>query len=280
MSLIDFILNLAGLLLWIAWRMVPFDPLTKTRPATLTGTLRRAEPGRIWRWQFLAALFVLLALRGLFYRWFGASLDWTPSLELGTITISFRSDFLWRMMFFSGASFACVLLVFYLWLILFSLVGPRNIEADSCQRFVRIQLGAVHKWPAAFKAILPLLVCMGLWLAVEPLLAAWEIIPRPTSWLHVGEQSIVLGVGAYAVWQYAIGAVLGLHLLNTYVYLGSHPIWNFVKLTAQRLLVPLNRLPLRIGKVDFAPVVEIAVVFVGAEMLQRGLLLLYMKLPF
>ena len=63
MSLIDFILNLAGLLLWLNWRTLPFDPLSKTTPATLVGTLRRAAPTRVKRWHFLAALGALLVLR-------------------------------------------------------------------------------------------------------------------------------------------------------------------------------------------------------------------------
>ena len=44
MGIIDFILNLAGLLLWLNWRALRFDPLGKRTPATLIGTLRRAEP--------------------------------------------------------------------------------------------------------------------------------------------------------------------------------------------------------------------------------------------
>ncbi len=46
MGLIDFILNLAGLLLWLNWRAAKADPLGKSKPATLIGTLRRAEPGK------------------------------------------------------------------------------------------------------------------------------------------------------------------------------------------------------------------------------------------
>ena len=44
MGFVDFILNLAGLLLWINWRAAMFDPLGKRTPATLIGTLRRAAP--------------------------------------------------------------------------------------------------------------------------------------------------------------------------------------------------------------------------------------------
>ena len=63
MGLIDLILNLAGVLIWLSWRSVRFDPLVKTKPATLVGTLRRAEPRRMKGWQLLAGLGALLVLR-------------------------------------------------------------------------------------------------------------------------------------------------------------------------------------------------------------------------
>ena len=84
MGLIDFILNLAGLLLWLNWRSVRFDPLGKRTPATLIGTLRRAEPRRLRRWHLLAALGGLLLLRALFYWQIGSAAHWTGrDLEFG-----------------------------------------------------------------------------------------------------------------------------------------------------------------------------------------------------
>jgi hypothetical protein len=44
MALIDFILNVAALLLWLSWRAIRLDPFIRATPATLAGTLRRAEP--------------------------------------------------------------------------------------------------------------------------------------------------------------------------------------------------------------------------------------------
>lgn len=270
MSLIDLILNLAGLLLWISWRAVPFDPLTKTKPATLTGTLRRAEPTRVRPWHFLIALVLLLVARAVFYWLVGPALDWTAGVNLGAISISFRSDNFGRMLIFSFASFAHIFMVFYLWLLLLSLLNPRKIEADPCQRFVRIQLGFVHSWPWMLKLLLPFMVALLIWCLPGYLLGMWGIVPAAQSWLHRVEQGVVLGLGTYLIWKYAIAAVLGLHLLNTYVYLGSHPLWNFVNTTAHRLLGPLRSIPLRIGKVDFAPVVGIALVFVFAELAENG----------
>ena len=63
MSLLHFILDLAALLLWINWRAKPYDALATATPATLVGTLRRAEARPAKRWHFLLALLGLLLLR-------------------------------------------------------------------------------------------------------------------------------------------------------------------------------------------------------------------------
>ena len=270
MSVIDLILNLAGLLLWISWRDVPFDPMTRTKPATLPGTLRRAEPTRVRPWHFLIALVLLLLARAIFYWLIGPALEWTAGIKLGAISISFRSDHFSRMLLFSFASFAHSFMIFYLWLLLLSLLNPRSTEADSCQRFVRIQLGKIHSWPWLVKLLLPFFAALVIWLLAGYFLGLWGIVPAAQSWLHRAEQGGVLGLGTYFIWKYAIAAVLGLHLLNTYVYLGNHPLWHFVNVAANRLLLPLKSIPLRIGKVDFAPVVGIALVFVLAEFAENG----------
>ena len=271
MSLIDFILNLAGLLLWISWRHIPFDPINKIRPATLTGTLRRAEPTRVRAWHFLVALIGLLLVRAVLYWWIGGALSWTPSINTEIITISFRGDLFGRIMVYSFASFAHLLMIYYLGLLLLSLLHPRSSEAEPCRRFVKIQLGVIHGWPWQVKLLLPF-VSVGLaWLMAEPLLGLWDIVPRATSWIHRGEQAALLGTGVYLIWRYVIGAVLALHLLNTYIYFGSQPLWNFINDTGQRLLSPLRRLPLRIGRVDFAPLIGIALLFIVAELLENGL---------
>ena len=50
-------------------------------------------------------------------------------------------------------------------------------------------------------------------------------------------------------------------------------------MTGGNLLLPLRWLPLRMGKVDLAPVVGIAAVFFAGELAARGLTILYSKLP-
>jgi len=278
MGLIDFILNLAGLLLWLNWRSVRFDPLGKRTPATLIGTLRRAEPRRLRRWHLLAALGGLLLLRALFYWQIGSAARWTGILNLSVITLSFRSDYFVRMLLFSIFSFGLTLGVFYLWLLLLSiLAGP---EPLPFHRLVRMPLGGIDRWARGVKFLLPLIVTATFWWLASWLLAWLQVIPEPVSPAHRIEESLVIGLSSYLAWKYLAGALLVLHLLNSYIYFGKHPFWGYVNAGAQTLLSPLRALPLRVGKADFAPVVGIVLVFLAAELAGRGLVLLYGKLPF
>jgi uncharacterized protein YggT (Ycf19 family) len=278
MALIDFILNLAGLLLWLNWRSVRLDPLGKRKPATLIGTLRRAEPKRLHRWHLLAALGGLLLLRALFYWQIGSAAHWTGALNLSVITLSFRSDFFARMLWFSIFSFGLALGVFYLWLLLLSiLAGP---EPLPFHRLVRMQLGRIDGWPRGVKFLLPLMVMAAFWWLATWLLAWLQIIPPPVSAAHRIEAALVVGLNSYLVWKYLIGALLTLHLLNSYIYFGKHPFWSYVNAEARTLLSPLRAVPLQAGKVDFAPVAGLALVFLAAELAGRGLFFLYGRLPF
>src|SRR5215469_11556331 len=93
MGAVDFILNLAGLLLWLNWRSNRFDPLVKRLPATLMGTLRPAAPKKLRRWLFLIFIALLLGLRALIYCWIGTMFPnvWVGKLNLGLTMLSFRS---------------------------------------------------------------------------------------------------------------------------------------------------------------------------------------------
>ena len=278
MSLIDFILNLASLLLWVNWRSAGFDPLGKRTPATLIGTLRRAGPQHWRRWHLLAALGGLLLLRAVFYWQIGSAAHWTGALNLNVITLSFRSDFFARMLWFSIFSFGLTLGVFYLWLLLLSiLAGP---EPLPFHRLVRVPLGGIDHWSRKVKFLLPLTVTAAFWWLSSWLLAWLQIIPRPVSGMHRFEQALVIGLNSYLVWKYVIGALLTLHLLNSYIYFGKHPFWSYVNAEARTLLLPLRAAPLRVGKVDFAPVAGLALVFLAAELAGRGLFFIYGRLPF
>jgi uncharacterized protein YggT (Ycf19 family) len=274
MDFIDFILNLAGLLLWLNWRSARFDPLNKRTPATLIGTLRRAAPARWRRWHLFAAIVVLLVLRAVFYWQIGAAARWAGKLNLGVVTLYFPSDSFGRIFLFSIFSFGLTLGIFYLWLLLLSILrGPEPIH-----RLVRITFGGIDDWPRWVKFLLPFAVTASLWWAVSWLFVWLQVVPRPVSASLRIEESLLIGLGSYLVWKFAIGALLALHLLNSYIYFGKHPIWNYINVTAEKLLSPLEKIPLRAGKVDFAPVVGIALVFLIAEAAGRGLVFLYARL--
>ena len=178
MALIDFILNLAGLLLWLNWRSVRFDPLGKRTPATLIGTLRRAEPQRLRRWHLLLALAALLFLRAVIYWQIGSATKsvWAGTLNLGVVVPAFASNSFARMALFSGLSFGVMLGVFYLWLLLLSiLAGP---EPLPFHRLVRMPLGDIDRWPRWVKFLLPFIVTAGCWWLASWLLVWSQVIPR------------------------------------------------------------------------------------------------------
>jgi uncharacterized protein YggT (Ycf19 family) len=222
----------------------------------------------------LAALGGLLLLRALFYWQIGSAAHWTGTLNLSVITLSFRSDYFVRMLLFSIFSFGLTLGVFYLWLLLLSiLAGP-----EPFHRLVQMPLGGIDRWSCWAKFLLPLVATALL----------WGVVSWPFAWLHRQqtmsmayriEEALVIALGSYLAWKYLIGALLVLHLLNSYIYFGKHPFWAYVNAEARTLLSPLRALPLRAGKADFAPVVGIVLVFLAAELAGRGLVFLYERLP-
>jgi uncharacterized protein YggT (Ycf19 family) len=232
----------------------------------------------------LAALGGLLLLRAGIYWQIGSAANWAGKLDLGITALSFSSNlsgpmlsFL-RMLLFSIFSFGLMLGVFYLWLLLLSiLAGPQPLPFH---RLVRMPLGGMDRWTRGVKFLLPLMVTATLWWLASWLLVWLQVIPPLVSPAHRIEESLVIGLGSYLAWKYLIGALLVLHLLNSYIYFGKHPFWAYVNAEAQTLLSPLRAVPLRAGKVDFAPVVGIVLVFLAAELAGRGLVLLYGKLPF
>ena len=273
MSIVDFILNLAGLLLWLNWRSIHFDPLVKRLPATLMGTLRPAAPDKFRRWHLLALIVGLVVLRAAAYRWVAPL--WVFKLDFGVVALPFYSNSFGGMVLFSFLSFGLTLGIFYIVLLLLSLLkGPEPIH-----RFVKISLGRVDDWSAPVKIILPFLVTAIFWGVLGAVLGGLQIFtPANSIGLRI-EQAVVIALGVYLVWKFPLALLLGLHLLNSYIYFGKHPFWNYVNVAAQKLLSPLNKISLRVGRVDFAPVLGLVLVFLIAVAAEKGLHELYRRLP-
>lgn len=276
MAIIDLILNFAALLLWLKWRDNGRE--LSAHGISLLGTLRKAgpRPARFW---FLLALVILILLRPVLYWVLGPAVNWTPQISLGVIAMPFRSDFFGRMLLFSLLSFAVTMGIFYICLILFSISNGGNSSVDPVQSLVREQLGKLDLLPALLKLLLPFISMFLLWCLLNKPLVAMGILPASRSILHLVEQGAVVALGVYLAWKYLILAVLLLYLLNSYIYFGAWPFWNFIDNSARQILKLISWIPLRVGKIDFAPLVGMVLVFFAAEYASRGLLWVYQRLP-
>ena len=277
MSTIDLLLNLAGVLLWLGWRAVGL--VGPAPAATISSVLKRAESRRPRRWLFLVWLVALLALRGLVYLRIGSSVNWVPGLNILVVRPEFNSVSPERMLVFSFASFGFTLGVLYMWLGLVSVLHRRAPETEVWPKLVRLHLGVLERLPPALKLTAPIVLVAALWVAVNPLMANAGMVPQPVSATQLWEQAVLVGLGTMLAWKYLLALILFLGVLNSYLYLGTSSFWAFVGSTSRNLLQPLQRLPLRAGRVDCAPLVGLAACWLGFTALERLLHLLLARLP-
>ena len=191
----------------------------------------------------------------------------------------FRSEYLHLMLAYSLLSFGVTLAVFYSWLLLLSLLDHSAPAGDGLHKLARLHLGVAGRAPFYLRLALPLLVGAVCWLVLTEPLVWLGSLPRPHSFAHRAEQAVLIGLSAYLCWKALIVAVLVLHLLHSYVYLGRSPVWAFVTTIARQLLRPLEGLPLRAGRADFAPLVGVALTFFLFQALALTLNCLAQRLP-
>jgi uncharacterized protein YggT (Ycf19 family) len=279
MGLIDSILNFAGLLLWLNWRAIGFARRLVPGALSLVSTLKRPETRETKRWFYLVALVALLLIRTLFYWHMGSAVDWAAWLDLGAISLPMRSDYFSRMLFFSLTTFFLTLGIFYSWLLLISVVNRKVAENDSFQRLVRLHLGPLEKVPSLLRFFLPLLVAVLAWVSLRGVLTRMALMPGPIELGHLWQESAVIGLATFLSWKYLITGFLLLYIISSYVYLGNQQFWSFIAETSRNLLAPIRWLPLRIGKLDFAPFLGILIVWGTLSFLGRELTWLYRHLP-
>jgi uncharacterized protein YggT (Ycf19 family) len=262
-SLVDFILNLAGMLLWLSWLAIGITAATRPKALSLASTLKRAEPYPPRRWAPLFFLLVLLAGRSVAYWQMARSTGNHGFVDLGAVLLQFRGDDLLLMTLFSFVSFGKVLVCYYMWLLLFAMANGSVPDSDPVQRMVRLQLGWVSRLPVALQFLLPLVGGGLLWLVLQwPFNRLGLFAPVPPS-DTVWQQSLIFGLGMYLAWEYLIVGLLLVHWINSYVYLGNSPIWHFLATTGRQLLRPLRGLPLTLGRADFAALAGMLLVLVG-----------------
>src|SRR4051794_37413416 len=165
MNVLDFILNCAGLLLWLNWWSTGLS-VPRAQGIALARTLRRAEPLRADRWTSPAVLVALVLVRGIVYWQVGSTTKWTPRLSLVAMNVPFRSDSLGRMLLFSFFSFLVFGGVFYFCALLLSSVNQNLPANDKWQAFFRALLGPIDKFPRWLKFLLPFFIGMLFWIVV------------------------------------------------------------------------------------------------------------------
>jgi len=244
----------------LSWRSARLDPLARSRPATLIGTLRRADPRHLSGWPYLAALPLLLIFRAWLYWQLGSSVSWTPQLDLGVISLPFRSDRFRPALSYSLLGFVRLILICYSWLLVLSGINRNAVTVDPVLRMIRLHLGRVAGWPAAVQFLIPLILVSGIWAAFQPLLSRFGIVNPPHSNLHLLERCLLIGASVYLSLKYLLPTILLCYLISIYVFLGQNAFWEFVDNTGRNLLAPLRRLPLRSRRVDFAPLIGILLI--------------------
>jgi len=273
MHIVDFILNVVGVLLWLSWRAIRVEAVA--RPGTsLVATLKPASPPGS-RWVYLASLFGLLAGRAIFYWLIAPRVHWIPRLSLGLTTLAFgpiseafRVDVMLRFLLFSFLSFGLAMAWFYMCLLFLSAVNAKFPENNPHQRFIQLHLGWLEWAPRWIKPLLPLAGATVLWCGLNPVLAYLNIAPRAPM-ANLAGQGALLGVVFYLHLQYPLAAILALHLVDSYVYLGENSFWNWITQTSGRLVTPLRWLPLVIWKIDLAPPLGIALLIGGPVLWER-----------
>jgi uncharacterized protein YggT (Ycf19 family) len=274
------LLNLVGLMLWLKWREEMLQSARRVVGVALVSTLRRAEEAPSRRWLYLGWLAGLVFLRAVGYQVMGTGVRWTPVIDLVAIVIPFRSDLFWRMLSFSVTSQVVFVMEFYFWLLLLSAVNRRVADTEPLQNQIRAHLGFMDRWPGFVKLLLPFLLTGTAWVCVSPLLVKLGFQLPPKSFEHTLEQALLIGLASFLVWKYLVAGLLLVHLITSYVFLGHSPLWTFVSTTGRNLLKPLDWLPLRLGKLDFSPVVGAALVLGLAYLLASLLPRWYRALPF
>ena len=268
MSLIDLILNLAAILLWLNWRAIEFGAISSPR-VSIVSNLKKLNRSPS-RWIFFGILIALLVVRAVIYWQLGSALNWVATIPLGPVSLSFRSDYWWRIFTYSFLSFGIMLGFFYLGVLLLSVINSRISDADPMQKLVRLHMGWLEQMPLVIRILSPLVITVAAWTGLRPLLIYLGLTPIvPLS--QTLEQGTIIALNAYFVWGYYIFVILGLHILNSYIYFGTAPLWNYISQTGRRLLFPLEWLPLKIGRLDFTPLIVMICLFLAMKGANWGL---------
>jgi uncharacterized protein YggT (Ycf19 family) len=201
-----------------------------------------------------------LAGRAIVYRLLAPAASWTPKLDLLLVVPAFPNEHIASLSAFSLLSFLRMLIILYFWMLALVVINRSSGEANPFQKILRLHLGAVGRLPWWIQLLVPLVAVAGLWMVLAPFLALLGVTSRMPGFLPLMEEGLLIGGALFLSLKYLLPAFLIVHLVISYVYFGRSALCEFVNLTAGNLLAPLRRMPLSVGRVDFAPLV--AAVFI------------------
>jgi uncharacterized protein YggT (Ycf19 family) len=165
-----------------------------------------------------------------------------------------------------------VLVIFYFWLLAIAVLNRRETNPDPLQKLLLLQLGRPARWPWFVQLLLPVFVIAILWMLAHPLLVYIGVTTPVRSDTVLLAQGAILSLFVYLSLKWLLLAFLILNVAVTYVYLGTNPAWEFVNTTSRNLLWPLNRVSLRLGKIDLAPVIGIVLIVLLLHLLPNFLI--------
>ena len=256
MEWLHLILNLTALLLWMHWRA---GTMPRPKPVNaIAGPTPRLGPVFRHSWIFLVVLVTLLGLRAVFYHQFGPGLDWIPSLDLLNESPHFRSDHFPRALAYSVLSFGRWLVALYFGLALLSTIHPNFDDSSQWPKFLKAQFGWIGNWPATMHWLTTLALAVGVHFGELKWMETIGVLSQPADIPRLLPILITLDLQAMV---YLTMLLLALYLLNSYVYFGEQNFWRNVDESGRRLLMPLRPIRMVVGKIDFAPVLALGIVY-------------------
>ena len=279
MAVVDWILNLAGVLLWSSWRSNRVERAASRPNVGLASTLRKAESRGTPRWSHFLLLLALLLLRSLFYWQVGSQSGLSLELDLIAITLPFRCDRFLSMLLYSSLSFLLALGVFFSWLVLISSINRKVSDSEPVQRMIRSQLGLTERLPVLLRLMMPGLIAVLGWAMISTILARLEVIPAHATTRLLWEQAALFGWTTILLWKFPVVILLLVHLFTSYVYVGAGTLLSFITATSRNLLRLPGRLQIRFGKLDLSPIVWILLIVVLSAVAEDFLPRVYQWLP-
>lgn len=254
MALLDFILNLAGLLLWLNWRFLRVARKARVVPGvSLAGTVKSTQPSRVVPWPGLAFLGGLLLVRAFVYSTIGSNLRTNMVLDLGILSVSFNPFLMSRMLLFSILSFISFTAVFYFLLLLLSALNRSAADPDPCLRWIRMHLGWLERRHPAIKCGIPFVAGLLFWMLAGGVLASLGLLPGGDGFGGKVLRGCVFGISMYWVWLPVLIFLAGFHIISSYVYLGELSWVSFLQRSGRNLMSLFPKLQMVSLRTDFTP---------------------------